>query len=101
MMQKGCIYRGLKPVYWSPQSHTALAEAELEYFHLHVLTHRYKDHRSESIYISFDFVSSPNPQLDALLHKQPVKAVRLLSLGNHSSSTQRRRGRFLQTLLSA
>ena len=55
MMQKGCIYRGLKPVYWSPQSHTALAEAELEYFHLHVLTHRYKDHRSESIYISFDF----------------------------------------------
>ena len=30
MVEKQCIYRGLKPVYWSPQSHTALAEAELE-----------------------------------------------------------------------
>ena len=30
MVEKPCIYRGLKPVYWSPQSHTALAEAELE-----------------------------------------------------------------------
>ena len=30
MAEKQCIYRGLKPVYWSPQSHTALAEAELE-----------------------------------------------------------------------
>ena len=31
MVAKNCIYRGLKPVYWSPHSHTALAEAELEY----------------------------------------------------------------------
>ena len=31
MVHKNCIYRGYKPVYWSPQSHTALAEAELEY----------------------------------------------------------------------
>lgn len=31
MVDKQCIYRGLKPVYWSPQSHTALAEAELEF----------------------------------------------------------------------
>ena len=30
MMKKGCVYRGLKPVYWSPKTHTALAEAELE-----------------------------------------------------------------------
>ena len=30
MVEKQCVYRGLKPVYWSPQSHTALAEAELE-----------------------------------------------------------------------
>ena len=31
MALKGYIYRGLKPVHWSPSSKTALAEAELEY----------------------------------------------------------------------
>lgn len=31
IFQKGLIYRDLKPVYWSPSSVTALAEAELEY----------------------------------------------------------------------
>ncbi|KAI6659082.1 hypothetical protein LOD99_14758 [Oopsacas minuta] len=31
MYEKGCIYRGIKPIYWSPSSKTALAEAELEY----------------------------------------------------------------------
>ncbi|XP_041988643.1 isoleucine--tRNA ligase, mitochondrial [Aricia agestis] len=31
MYKKGLIYRALKPVYWSPSSKTALAEAELEY----------------------------------------------------------------------
>ncbi|KAF2192303.1 isoleucyl-tRNA synthetase [Zopfia rhizophila CBS 207.26] len=31
MFEKGLIYRHFKPVYWSPSSHTALAEAELEY----------------------------------------------------------------------
>lgn len=31
MFLKGYIYRGLKPVHWSPSSRTALAEAELEY----------------------------------------------------------------------
>jgi isoleucyl-tRNA synthetase len=33
---KGYIYRGLKPVHWSPSSKTALAEAELEYPEGHV-----------------------------------------------------------------
>ena len=31
MFLNGYIYRGLKPVHWSPSSRTALAEAELEY----------------------------------------------------------------------
>lgn len=31
MFLKGYIYRGRKPVHWSPSSKTALAEAELEY----------------------------------------------------------------------
>lgn len=31
MYEKGLIFRDMKPVYWSPSSGTALAEAELEY----------------------------------------------------------------------
>ncbi|KAI1526339.1 IleS Isoleucyl-tRNA synthetase [Pyrenophora tritici-repentis] len=31
MFEKGLVYRMFKPVYWSPSSRTALAEAELEY----------------------------------------------------------------------
>ena len=31
MYKKGYIYRGVRPVHWSPSSNTALAEAELEY----------------------------------------------------------------------
>ncbi|UED81254.1 isoleucine--tRNA ligase [Lysinibacillus sp. CD3-6] len=43
MAEKGYIYKGLKPVYWSPSSESALAEAEIEY----------KDVKSASIYVSF------------------------------------------------
>ncbi|KAM8709739.1 hypothetical protein ACLKA7_016532 [Drosophila subpalustris] len=31
LFERGLVYRDLKPVYWSPSSKTALAEAELEY----------------------------------------------------------------------
>jgi isoleucyl-tRNA synthetase len=48
MVLKGYIYRGLKPVYWSPSSQTALAEAELEYP---------EGHTSRSIYVAFPMVS--------------------------------------------
>ncbi len=47
MVLKGYIYRGLKPVYWSPSSQTALAEAELEYP---------EGHTSPSIYVAFPVV---------------------------------------------
>ncbi|KAK8103795.1 uncharacterized protein PG998_010828 [Apiospora kogelbergensis] len=36
MVKKGLIYRRYKPVYWSPSSKSALAEAELEYKEDHV-----------------------------------------------------------------
>ncbi|MFT9847947.1 isoleucine--tRNA ligase [Aneurinibacillus sp. REN35] len=48
MAKKGYIYKGLKAVYWSPSSETALAEAEIEY----------KDKRSASIYVGFPVVES-------------------------------------------
>jgi len=43
MAKKGYIYKGLKPVYWSPSSESALAEAEIEY----------KDIKSASIFVAF------------------------------------------------
>ena len=43
MAKKGYIYKGLKPVYWSPSSESALAEAEIEYH----------DKSSASIYVAF------------------------------------------------
>jgi len=36
MVSRGLIYRKFKPVYWSPSSGTALAEAELEYNDAHI-----------------------------------------------------------------
>ena len=42
MAKKGYIYKGLKPVYWSPSSESALAEAEIEY----------QDKKSPSIYVA-------------------------------------------------
>lgn len=41
MAKRGLIFRRYKPVYWSPSSRTALAEAELEYNEHHVSTAAY------------------------------------------------------------
>ena len=67
MFLNGHVYRGEKPVHWSPSSMTALAEAELEYPEGHV---------SRSVYVAFpiDFDASsvgsrdkfPAEHLDAL-----------------------------------
>lgn len=43
MVEKGFVYRGKKPVYWSPSSESTLAEAEIEY----------KDIKSPSLYVAF------------------------------------------------
>ena len=50
MALKGLIYKGLKPVYWSPSSESALAEAEIEYH----------DVKAYTIYVSFDTVDGKN-----------------------------------------
>ena len=41
LYENGYIFKGLKPIYWSPVTETALAEAEIEY----------KNHISPSIYV--------------------------------------------------
>ena len=43
MAEKGYIYKGLKPIYWSPSSESSLAEAEVEY----------QDVTSPTIYVAF------------------------------------------------
>jgi isoleucyl-tRNA synthetase len=50
MAQKGLIYRRRKPVYWSPSSQTALAEAELEYK---------EDHISTAALVKFPIAATP------------------------------------------
>ncbi|WP_332381717.1 isoleucine--tRNA ligase [Lactococcus cremoris] len=43
MAEKGYIYKGQKPIYWSPSSESSLAEAEIEY----------QDVRLASIFVAF------------------------------------------------
>jgi isoleucyl-tRNA synthetase len=45
----GALYRGLRPVMWSPVEKTALAEAEIEYH----------DHTSATVTVRFPVLSSP------------------------------------------
>jgi len=51
-VEKGGVYKGLKPVLWCTQDQTALAEAEVEY----------EDHVSPSIYVKFPFQVNPHKQ---------------------------------------
>ncbi len=46
IVDKGFVYRGKKPVYWSIPCRTALAEAEVEY----------QDHVSQSVFVKFPVV---------------------------------------------
>ena len=50
IVEKGFVYRGKKPVYWSIPCRTALAEAEVEY----------ADHVSQSVFVKFPVVGEPN-----------------------------------------
>lgn len=52
MVNKGYIYKGVKPVYWSIGAHTALAEAEVEY----------QDHKSPSVYVKMEVKLDASPQ---------------------------------------
>ncbi|MFA5543216.1 MAG: class I tRNA ligase family protein, partial [Bacilli bacterium] len=50
MVEDNYIFKGLKPVYWSPSSESALAEAEIEY----------KDVTSPSIHLAFKVADGKN-----------------------------------------
>ncbi|CAH4023830.1 unnamed protein product [Pieris brassicae] len=65
MYKEGLIYRALKPVYWSPSSRTALAEAELEYD---------PNFKSQEVYIAFEMTNVPDAARDAIGSK-PISAL--------------------------
>ena len=53
IVEKGFVYRGKKPVYWSIPCRTALAEAEVEY----------ADHVSQSVFVKFPVADEDNTHL--------------------------------------
>jgi isoleucyl-tRNA synthetase len=59
-LEKGFVYRGLKPVYWCIHDRTALAEAEVEY----------DQHTSPSVYVRYRLTSDPAGLDPALKGKQ-------------------------------
>jgi isoleucyl-tRNA synthetase len=54
-VMNGSLYRGLRPVMWSPTEKTALAEAEIEYH----------DHKSAILYALFPILKGPSELLGA------------------------------------
>ena len=63
-LEKGFVYRGLKPVYWCIHDRTALAEAEVEY----------EMHTSPSVYVRYRLTSPPE-LLDARLAGREVFTI--------------------------
>ncbi|MGP8184886.1 MAG: isoleucine--tRNA ligase [Terracidiphilus sp.] len=55
-LEKGFVYRGLKPVYWCIHDRTTLAEAEVEY----------ENHTSPSVYVRYPLTSDPGAIAPAL-----------------------------------
>ncbi len=53
-LMDGSLYRGAKPVMWSPVEKTALAEAEIEYH----------DHTSTTIYVRFPIAKASQPEIE-------------------------------------
>jgi isoleucyl-tRNA synthetase len=63
-LERGYVYKGLRPVYWCIHDQTALAEAEVEY----------KLHTSPSIYVKFPLVTDP-AEIDPALASRKVSLV--------------------------
>jgi len=58
-LERGFVYKGLRPVYWCIHDQTALAEAEVEY----------REHTSPSVYVKFPLKSDPAEIAAALAGK--------------------------------
>ncbi len=71
-VEKGGVYKGLKPVLWCTTDQTALAEAEVEY----------ENHTSPSIFVKFPLVSPPavlgSAEVFSLAFPTEVKTVSIV-----------------------
>ncbi|MBV9215945.1 MAG: isoleucine--tRNA ligase [Acidobacteria bacterium] len=63
-LERGFVYKGLRPVYWCIHDQTALAEAEVEY----------REHTSPSVYVKFPLRSDP-ASIDPVLAGKNVFVV--------------------------
>lgn len=63
-LERGYVYKGLRPVYWCIHDRTALAEAEVEY----------KEHTSPSVYVKFPMKTDP-AEIDPALAGKSVFVV--------------------------
>src|SRR5215471_2919812 len=63
-MERGAVYKGLKPVYWCIHDKTALAEAEVEY----------ATHTSPSIWVKYRLTSDP-AKIDSRLAGKKVSTI--------------------------
>ena len=63
-LERGYVYKGLRPVYWCIHDQTALAEAEVEY----------KQHTSPSVYVKFPLKTDPS-EIDEKLSGKNVFVV--------------------------
>jgi isoleucyl-tRNA synthetase len=70
-VEKGRVYKGLKPVLWCTVDQTALAEAEVEY----------EDHTSPSMYVKFPFSASPEVLgSESYLNLSSVQSLKAVSV---------------------
>jgi isoleucyl-tRNA synthetase len=63
-MERGAVYKGLKPVYWCIHDKTALAEAEVEY----------EMHTSPSVWVKYRLTSDPT-KIDPALAGKKVSTI--------------------------
>ncbi|MEO8725713.1 MAG: isoleucine--tRNA ligase, partial [Acidobacteriaceae bacterium] len=63
-LERGFVFKGLRPVYWCIHDRTALAEAEVEY----------EMHTSPSVYVKYALTSDP-AQVDAALAGKKVGTI--------------------------
>ena len=63
-LERGYVYKGLRPVYWCIHDQTALAEAEVEY----------REHTSPSVYVKFPLKTDP-AEIDGALAGKNVFVV--------------------------
>jgi isoleucyl-tRNA synthetase len=84
LVAQGHVYRALKPVYWSPSSGTALAEAELEYA---------EAHRSRAAFVTFPLLDPATAPGFRKLWQYSASGIQAIAAATAAASEGRSEGR--------